>query len=43
VIGNLVLDGESSLTLGKPLVLGSFDFPGGTRKQEIEVVAEVVK
>jgi type II secretory pathway component GspD/PulD (secretin) len=43
VTSNLVLDGESSLALGKPLVLGSFDIPGGTRKQEIEVVAELVK
>ena len=43
VIGNLVLDGNSPLALGKPLVLGSFDLPGGTRKQEIEVVAELVK
>jgi hypothetical protein len=31
------------LANGKPLILGSLDVPGNTRKQEIEVVAELVK
>jgi len=43
VIRQTVLEGFSTLALGKPLVLGSLDLPGGTRKQEIEVVAELVK
>jgi len=38
-----VLDDTSTLTPGKSLVLGSLDIPGTTRKQEIEVVAELVK
>jgi type II secretory pathway component GspD/PulD (secretin) len=43
VIRQTVLDGTSILELGKPLVLGSFDLPGGTRKQEVEVVAELFR
>ena len=43
VIRQTALDGTSILELSKPLVLGSFDLPGGTRKQEVEVVAEVVR
>jgi type II secretory pathway component GspD/PulD (secretin) len=42
-IRQTVLEGFSTLALGKPLVLGSLDLPGGTRKREIEVVAELVK
>jgi type II secretory pathway component GspD/PulD (secretin) len=42
VIRQTVLDGTSILELGKPLLLGSFDLPGTTRKQEVEVVAEEV-
>jgi type II secretory pathway component GspD/PulD (secretin) len=38
-----VLDGWSTLLLGKPQVLGSLDIPDSTRKQEIEVVAELVR
>jgi type II secretory pathway component GspD/PulD (secretin) len=38
-----VLEGVSALVPGKPMVLGSLDVPGTTRKQEIEVVAELVK
>jgi len=38
-----VLEGTSALTLGKPLILGSLDIPGTTRKQEIAVVSELVK
>jgi len=37
------LEESSTLVLGKPLVLGSLDVPGGTRKQEIDVVAELVR
>ncbi|MDR3773723.1 MAG: hypothetical protein P4L26_10275 [Terracidiphilus sp.] len=37
-----LLIGDATLLPGKPLVLGSLDVPGGTRKQEIEVVAELV-
>jgi hypothetical protein len=37
------LDGTSTLTLGKPLVLGSLDIPGTTRHQEVEVVSELVR
>ena len=43
VIRQTVLEGTSTLALGKPLVLGSMDLPGSTRKQDIEVVAELVK
>jgi type II secretory pathway component GspD/PulD (secretin) len=43
VIRQAMLEGISTLALGKPLVLGSFDLPGGTRKQEVEVVAELVR
>ena len=38
-----VLEGVSALVPGKPMVLGSLDIPGTTRKQEIEVAAELVK
>jgi type II secretory pathway component GspD/PulD (secretin) len=38
-----VLDGESAIALGKPLVLGSLDIPGTTRHEEVEVVAELVR
>jgi type II secretory pathway component GspD/PulD (secretin) len=36
-------EGTSTLALGKPLVLGSLDIPGATRRQEVEVVAEAVR
>lgn len=38
-----VLDESFQLVQGKPLVLASFDIPGTTRHQEIEVVAEPAK
>ena len=38
-----VLDESFRLEQGKPLVLASFDIPGGTRHQEIGVVAELAK
>ena len=37
------LEATTTLEPGKPVVLGSLDLPGGTRKQEIEVVSELVK
>jgi type II secretory pathway component GspD/PulD (secretin) len=43
VLRQSVLEGSTALTLGKPLVLGSLDIPGTTRKQEISVVSELVK
>ena len=43
VTRNFTLECSAALTFGKPLVLGSFDLPGGTRKQEIEVVGELVQ
>jgi type II secretory pathway component GspD/PulD (secretin) len=43
VIRQSILEGTSTLLPGKPLLLGSFDLPGGTRKQEVEVVAELVR
>lgn len=43
IVRQTVLDGTSTLATGKPLILGSLDVPGTTRKQEIEVLAELVK
>jgi type II secretory pathway component GspD/PulD (secretin) len=43
VLRQTVVEGTSALTLGKPLILGSLDIPGTTRKQEIAVVSELVK
>jgi len=43
MISQSVLEGISTLQIGKQLVLGSLDIPGSTRKQEIEVVAELVR
>ncbi len=42
IVRQNVLQGSSELAQGKPLVLGSLDLPGTTRRQEIEVVAEPV-
>ena len=42
VVRQNVLNGTSTLALGKPLVLGSINVPGSTRRQEIEVLAEPV-
>jgi type II secretory pathway component GspD/PulD (secretin) len=39
VISQTMLEGTSALT-GKPVILGSLDVPGTTRRQEIEVVTE---
>jgi hypothetical protein len=43
IVRQTVLDGASTLSLDKPLVLGSLDILGSTRKQEIAVIAELVK
>jgi type II secretory pathway component GspD/PulD (secretin) len=42
-IRQTVLQETSTLTLDKPLVLGSLDLPGAMRHQEIQVVAELVR
>jgi hypothetical protein len=43
VIRQTALESTSTLTPGKPLVLGSLDIPGSARHLEIEVVAEIVR
>jgi type II secretory pathway component GspD/PulD (secretin) len=43
VIRQSTLEGTSTLVPGKALVLGSLDAPGSTRREEVEVVAEVVR
>jgi hypothetical protein len=43
VIRQTTLEGTSTLTQGKPLVIGSLDIPGSTRRQEIEVISELVR
>jgi hypothetical protein len=43
IIRQNTLEEKLPLTQGKPLILGSLDMPGGTRRQEIEVVAELVR
>ena len=41
-IRQTVLDAGAALVPGKPLVLGSLDIPGTTRREEIQVVSELV-
>lgn len=43
VIRQTVLRSTSFLTPGKPLILGSLDIPGSTRRLDVEVVMEAVK
>lgn len=43
LIHQSVLQGESTLAPGKPLVLGSMDLPASGKHVELSVVAEVVK
>ena len=43
VIRQTALEGSTSLTPGKPLILGSIDIPGSMRHQDVDVVAELVK
>jgi len=42
VIRQTTLSGTSTLTQGKPVVLGSIDLPGGERQMEIEVTSEPI-
>jgi type II secretory pathway component GspD/PulD (secretin) len=42
IIHQTMLEGMSALAPGKPIVLGSLDVPGSTRRQEIEVTTEVL-
>jgi hypothetical protein len=37
------LEAVAMLTPGKPVVLGSLDIPGTTRREVIEVVSELVR
>jgi type II secretory pathway component GspD/PulD (secretin) len=43
ILRQTVLDDTTTLAPGKTLILGSLDVPNTTRKQEIAVVAELVK
>jgi len=43
VIHQTVLNDASALSLGKPVLLGSLDIPGTTRRQQVEVTAETVQ
>src|SRR5271170_281055 len=43
VVRQTTLEGVSTLIQGKPVVLGSLDVPGSARRQEIEVVSELVR
>ncbi|MEO8737178.1 MAG: hypothetical protein ABI380_11635, partial [Edaphobacter sp.] len=43
IIRQTVLASTSFLTSDKPLVLGSLDIPGSTRRLDVEVVMEPVK
>jgi len=38
-----VLEGTSTLSVDKPVVLGTLDIPGSTRHQEGAMVAELVR
>lgn len=42
VVRQTLLETTSTVVQGKPVVLGSIDIPGTTRRQEIEVVSEPV-
>jgi type II secretory pathway component GspD/PulD (secretin) len=43
IVRQMVLQGTSFLTEGKPLVLGSLDIPGSTQRMDVGVVMEAVK
>lgn len=43
IIRQTTLQGTSYLTAGKPLVLGSLDIPGSTRRLDVAVVMEPIK
>jgi len=40
ILRQTLLDSDTALVDGKPMVLGSLDLPGGQRSEEIEVVAQ---
>jgi type II secretory pathway component GspD/PulD (secretin) len=42
-IRQTTLDAGAALVPGKPLVLGSLDIPGSTRREEISVVSELIR
>ena len=43
VVRQTTLEAMSTMIQGKPIVLGSLDISGSTRRQEIEVVSELVR
>jgi type II secretory pathway component GspD/PulD (secretin) len=43
VILQTLLEGTATLAEGKPVVLGALDIPGGTRHEEVEVVAQALR
>jgi hypothetical protein len=43
IVRQSVLEMSTSVTLGKPQVLGTLDFTGTTRRLDIEVMLEPVK
>ncbi|MDW5265056.1 MULTISPECIES: secretin N-terminal domain-containing protein [Acidobacteriaceae] len=43
IIRQTILEGTSFLTAGKPLVLGSLDIPGSTRRLDVAVVMDPIK
>ena len=43
VVRQSVLDASTTLTAGKPQMIGTLDFPGSTRHLEVEVLLEPVK
>lgn len=43
VIHQSVLEGDSAVTTGKPVAIGSVDIPGSGGHMEVQVMAEVVK
>ncbi len=43
VIHQSVMEGESAIALGKPIVLAAVDMPGSGKRVEVSVVAEAVK
>lgn len=43
VIRQTLLEGTSTLTPGKPLMLGALDIPGSTRHMDVEVVVESLR
>jgi type II secretory pathway component GspD/PulD (secretin) len=42
VLHQTTLDASATLPQGKPMILGSLDVPGTTRRQEIQVISELI-